>query len=291
MGKKVTSFEKRKNRAGYIFLSPWFIGTAFLLLYPIFFSLLLSFGDIKSYVSYKVDIIGFSNYKDIFVADARFVPLLLKTLADMVINIPMIIIFSLIIAIIVNKGIKGRAIFRTIFFLPVLLGAGYIMQQVMGQDVQGNSTELARNVLLPPNVQSYLGETIVGYINEFFNRITIVLWKSGVQIVLFLSGLQSISPYVYESSRIDGAGEWEIFWKMTLPMITPILLLNFVYTIISAAFEESGLLNYILFIGFDENKFELSAAMGWVYFIVILIFLGIVFASLNPFIKRLNGSN
>lgn len=290
MRRKVSSFEKKRSRTGYLFLSPWLFGSIFLLLYPVFFSLLLSFGKIKSYASYSVDFVAFSNYKEIFITDENFVPYLLSTVADMLINTPMIIIFSLIIAIMVNKEIKGKAIFRTIFFLPVLLGTGYIMQQVLGQGVQQDSTELARNVLLPPNVQSYLGSTVVEYINEFFNRITVVMWKSGVQIVLFLSGLQGISPYIYEAARIDGASEWEVFWKITLPMSTPILLLNFVYTIISVAFEQNSLLNYIIQIGFKKNKFELSAAMGWVYFIVVLVFLAIVFIAINPFIKRMNST-
>ncbi len=289
--RKISSFEKKRSRTGYIFLSPWIFGSVFILIYPVIFSLILSFGDIKSYITYSVNFVGISNYKEIFIADEKFVPYLLTTIIDMLINTPMIIIFSLIIAIMVNKDIKGKAVFRTIFFLPVLLGAGYIMQQVLGQDVQGNSTELARSVLLPPNVQNYIGQTAVEYITEFFNRITVVMWKSGVQIVLFLSGLQSISPAIYEASRIDGAGEWEIFWKITLPMVTPILLLNFVYTIISAAFEENSLLNYIISIGFKKNEFEVSSAMGWIYFAVVLVFLGIIFLILNPFIKRLNGTD
>ncbi len=289
--RKISSFEKKRSRTGYIFLSPWIFGSVFILIYPVTFSLILSFSDIKSYITYSVNFVGISNYKEIFIADEKFVPYLLTTIIDMLINTPMIIIFSLIIAIMVNKDIKGKAVFRTIFFLPVLLGAGYIMQQVLGQDVQGNSTELARSVLLPPNVQNYIGQTAVEYITEFFNRITVVMWKSGVQIVLFLSGLQSISPAIYEASRIDGAGEWEIFWKITLPMVTPILLLNFVYTIISAAFEENSLLNYIISIGFKKNEFEVSSAMGWIYFAVVLVFLGIIFLILNPFIKRLNGTD
>ena len=290
MRKRSSSFEKKRSRTGYVFLSPWLFGSVFLLIYPVIFSLLLSFGKIKSYVTYSVNFVAFSNYKEIFISDENFVPYLLSTVADMLINTPMIIILSLIIAIMINKEIKGKAIFRTIFFLPVLLGAGYIMQQVLGQGVQQDSTELARNVLLPPNVQNYLGTTVVEYINEFFNRITVVMWKSGVQTVLFLSGLQGISPYIYEASRIDGASEWEVFWKITLPMVTPILLLNFVYTIISAAFEQNSLLNYIIQIGFKKNKFELSAAMGWVYFMVVLIFLAVIFMAINPFIKRMNSA-
>lgn len=290
--RKVTSFEKRKNRAGYIFLSPWIFASVFLLIYPVIYSLVLSFGKLENITqTFNVTFIGIENYKEAFVIDDSFLDYLISAITDMLANTPMILVFSLLVAILINRDIKGRAVFRLVFFLPVLLGAGYVMKELLGQDVQGGSMEIARGMLLPPNVQSYIGETVTGYISEFFNRITLVMWKSGVQIVLALSGLQGISPSIYEASRIDGAGEWESFWKITLPMITPILLLNAVYTIISFAFENSGLLNYIVNQAFSENKFEYAAAIGWIYFLVVLVLLGVIFCIFNPFIKRIHGNS
>lgn len=290
--RKVTSFEKRRNRAGYIFLSPWIFATVFLLIYPVIYSLVLSFGKLASITeTFNVTFVGIENFKEAFVVDDKFLDYLITAISDMLINTPMILVFSLLVAILINRDIKGRAVFRLVFFLPVLLGAGYVMRELLGQDVQSGSMEIARGMLLPPSVQSYIGETVTGYVNEFFNRITLVMWKSGVQIVLALSGLQGISPSLFEASRIDGAGEWETFWKITLPMITPILLLNAVYTIISFAFENSSLLNYIINQAFSNNKFEYAAAIGWIYFLVVLVLLGIVFCILNPFIKRIHGNS
>lgn len=290
--RKVTSFEKRRNQAGYIFLSPWIFASVFLLIYPVIYSLVLSFGKLENITqTFNVTFIGIENYKEAFVIDDRFLDYLITAITDMLANTPMILVFSLLVAILINRDIKGRAVFRLVFFLPVLLGAGYVMKELLGQDVQSGSMEIARGMLLPPNVQSYIGETVTGYINEFFNRITLVMWKSGVQIVLALSGLQGISPSLFEASRIDGAGEWETFWKITLPMITPILLLNAVYTVISFAFENSGLLNYIVNQAFSENKFEYAAAIGWIYFLVVLVLLGVIFCIFNPFIKRIHGNS
>lgn len=286
--RKKTKFEKRRSMAGYIFLSPWIFATLFLLIYPVIFSLMLSFGEIKNYVTYSVNFVGINNYREAFIVDDKFLPLLLTSISDMLINTPMILVFSLIVAIILNRRIKFRAGFRLIFFLPVLLGSGYIMQQLLGQNVHGDSLEFARGMLLPDNVQMYIGQTATKYITEFFSRITLIMWKSGVQIILALSGLQGISPSLYESSRIDGASEWEIFWKITLPMITPILLLNAVYTIISFAIEDNDLLNYVISVAFSDNRFEYSSALGWLYFVVVLLMIGIVFIILKPFIKRLN---
>ena len=287
---KATSFEKRKNRAGYVFLSPWLFATVFLLIYPVVFSFLMSFGNIKSLTSYNMTFAGFENYKEAFVVDDSFLPMLLSTVSTMLIDTPMILIFSLITAVILNRSFKLRSFFRLVFFLPVLLGTGYIMSQLLGQNVQSGSMEIARGMLLPANVQQYLGSTLTRYITDFFNRITLIMWNSGVQIVLFLSGLQGISPSLYEASRIDGASEWEIFWKITLPMTTPILLLNAVYTVISFAFEDNDLLNYIVSQGFEKNKFEYSSAMSWIYFSVVLILLGVIFAVISPFIKKMNNN-
>ncbi|MGN0492618.1 MAG: carbohydrate ABC transporter permease [Acutalibacteraceae bacterium] len=284
---KKSNYEKRKSRTGYIFLAPWMFATVLLLIYPIIFSLSLSFSEIKNYVTYSLDFIGTENYREAFTVDDSFLPMLLSSITDMLLNTPMIMVFSLLVAVMLDRDIKAKGVFRLIFFLPVLLGTGYIMKQLLAQDVQNDSMELARGLLLPQSVQTYIGPKVTGYVTEFFNRITLVMWKSGVPIVLTLSGLQVISPSLYEASRIDGASEWEIFWKITLPMITPILLLDAVYIIISYAMDDSSLLNYIVDQAFGKTRFEYAAAMGWIYFVVVLLLLGTVFLILRPFTKRL----
>ena len=284
---KKSNYEKRKSRTGYIFLAPWMFATVLLLIYPIIFSLSLSFSEIKNYVTYSLGFIGTENYREAFTVDDSFLPMLLTRITDMLLNTPMIMVFSLLVAVMLDRDIKAKGVFRLIFFLPVLLGTGYIMKQLLAQNVQNDSMELARGLLLPQSVQTYIGPKVTGYVTEFFNRITLVMWKSGVPIVLTLSGLQVISPSLYEASRIDGASEWEIFWKITLPMITPILLLDAVYIIISYAMDDSSLLNYIVDQAFGKTKFEYAAAMGWIYFVVVLLLLGTVFLILRPFTKRL----
>ena len=285
---KKSNYEKRQSRIGYIFLAPWMFATVFLLIYPIIFSLSLSFSDIKNYITYNLDFIGTENYREAFTVDDTFLPMLLTSISDMLMNTPMIMVFSLLVAVMLDRDIKFKGVFRLIFFLPVLLGTGYVMNQLLAQDVQNDSMEIARGLLLPESVQLYVGPKVTGYVTEFFNRITLVMWKSGVPIVLTLSGLQGISTSLYEASRIDGASELEIFWKITLPMITPILLLDAVYIIISYAMDDSSLLNYIVQQAFSKTRFEYAAAMGWIYFALVLGLLGIVFLILRPFTKHLN---
>lgn len=141
---------------------------------------------------------------------------------------------------------------------------------------------------MPQVVQDYLGPEVTDVIGGFFSRITMVLWKSGVQIIMTLAGIQGISSALYEAARVDGATEWEMFWKITLPMITPVLLLTTVYTIVASTVEDSDVVNYIVNTAFKNTNvnFEYSAAMGWIYFIFILALIGIVFVLMKPFVNR-----
>lgn len=281
---KIT-FSTRKKLTGYIFVSPWLFGAIFLLLYPFVYSLYLSFMNIYD-ITAPQGFVGIKHYKNAFVTDMEFVPKFLSVVSDTLINTPMIVILSLIIAIMVSRDIRLKGFFRSVFFLPVLLGTGFVMKQVLGQNVDQQAMEVARGILLPAKIQYYIGPEMTGYVTEFFNRITIVMWKSGVQIIIALAGIQGISTALYESARIDGATEWEMFWKITLPMISPILLLNTVYTIISSLTDDSKLMEYIIEKTFQSSEMEYASAMGWIYFLFILLLLSVVFVCMRPFVKR-----
>lgn len=282
------SFKRRKKLTGLLFTGPWAVASLLFIVYPLVFTIILSFSKLENADFATLGIAGLENYKKAFVTDVDFLPNFYEVVVNTLINTPMIVIFSLIIAIILNKELPGRGFFRSIFFLPVLFGGGLVLQQIIGQNVDGQSMEIARGVLLPEKLQSYLGPEFTAYIGEFFNRITLVLWKSGVQIVIALSGLQSISPSLYEAARVDGATEWEMFWKITIMMMSPILLLNTVYTIVISLTEENSVVSYITDQAFNTTpvQFEFSAAMSCVYFLFTLLLVLLVFAVLRPFIKR-----
>ena len=164
----------------------------------------------------------------------------------------------------------GRGFFRTAFFIPVLLGTGYIMKQLLGMGVDGMT--VTTGILVPKLIADLLGPSITEVVQGFLDRITVVLWKSGVQIVLFLAGLQGISGSLYEAARVDGATEWEMFWKITLPMISPVIMMNVVYTIVSFFTDTTNpLVDYIYKMNFTNQQFEYAAAMSWLYFIFALV--------------------
>ncbi len=278
--------KKRAAREGLMFVSPLIIGTLCFFLFPIAFSLYISFGNytiIKG--GYTFEYLGGINYLAAFIEDTSFTTIFKSIVNDSLINTPLIVIFSLIIAILLNKKFKGRGLYRTLFFLPFLLGTGYVMQQLLGMNVGQEAMNMARGILLPASIREFLGTALTRVAGEFLNRITYVFWRSGVPIILFLSGLLNINASLYESAHVDGATEWEMLWKITLPMVSPITLLVIIYTVIDS-FSDPGnaMVSYFFNTAFREQKFSYSAAMSWIYFAFILVFVGILFGAMKGFI-------
>lgn len=284
MKRRLTTRQRRQLEA-YTFISPLVVGTLLFFAYPLLNSLRLSFSDITKFVGWKMEWLGFDNYQRAFLWDIQFIPHFVGVVKFTLVNTPLITVFALIFAIILNRDLRLRTFFRIVFFLPFLLGAGYIMNALLGQGVDEQSVRVARGVLFPEEIIHYLGPRVFDIVNGFLNLITIVLWHLGVQVLLFLSGLQGISSSLYESAKVDGASEWEMFWKITLPMISPVIVLNVVYSLIDS-FVDIGnpLLTYVYESAFRFNRFEYSAAMSWIYAVFVLAVLGAVFAVSKRFV-------
>lgn len=282
--KRGLSITRQNKLAGVGFISPWLIGLAVFFVFPFINTVRLSFSDVVNIKGFQMEWVGWRFYERLFVSDIQFLPKFGAVFADAFIDLPLIIVFSLIIAVMVNKKILARGFFRGVFFLPVLLGSGEIMQQLLGVGMttgaDGAAVEaMSRGVMVTDVLVEYLGGTVSEWVQLFLDRITTVLWASGVQIILFISGLCGISPSLYEAAKVEGANEWDIFWKITVPMISPILQLNIIYTLIdSFAYRNNELVNYIL----DKAKdleYSYSATMSWVYFLsVFVVIVGVFFA-------------
>jgi ABC-type sugar transport system permease subunit len=273
--RKGLTMEGRRNLEALMFLSPWIIGTCVFFISAIFSSVRLSFSEIVQLSGFVMEWRGTVNYQNIFMYDINFMPTFISVITNTLINTPLVLVFSLIIAMLINRPVPGRGFFRTCFFIPVLLGSGYIMAQLLQIDATGS---VGVGITLPQVLHEMLGNTLVTAIQPFLDRITLILWKSGVQIILFLAGLQGISSSLYEAAKCDGATQWEMFWKITLPMISPIILLNFVYTLVMYfTSSDNDLVKYILDTVFSKIDLARGAAMGWVYFLFIFVLCGVVF--------------
>ena len=285
--KNKTGLRLGKTAEAYIFLTPFLLGTAVFLIYPLFMTIKLSFGELSGGSNFDLEWRNFSdffaNYSQALFVDTAFVPILLEEVKTMLIRTPLILALSLIIAICLSRKIKLRGFFRLAFFLPFLLGTGNVLKQMLDVGVDSQVLSLESVTVIPPYILNYLGDNVVEMVNLLFNNIVLVLWNSGVQILLFMSGVLSISPSLYESASIDGASEWEKFWKITLPMLTPIILLNLVYTITESFTNTTNrLLTYIKNKAFSSvSEFEFAAATSLLYMLVVLIFIGVAFLILG----------
>jgi ABC-type sugar transport system permease subunit len=293
---KVLSLQKQKAKMGWLFIAPFLIGFVIIYLPMIAESIYFSFCKMKTGSSgYTLEFIGLENYKYAILTDADFTGKLGQSVLDLLFQIPAIVIFSLFIAVLLNEKMKGRAAFRAIFFIPVIVSTGIIesidIQNAIAQaqmnisDIsQGNmSASNTTSIISNLDVQRYLqgmivGQDLVTYITDLVNGIYDIVNKSGVQMLIYLAGLQSISPSIYESCQIDGATSWETFWKITFPMISPMILVNTVYTVIDSFTSKSNVvMNYIADVYSKNNEGMMRAtAMSWMYFLVVILILLVV---------------
>jgi len=279
------TMEKRHKIEGLIFVSPFIIGVILFFLFPLYMSLKLSFGKIISMVGFKIRWIGIQNYVRAFVIDINFLPMFWEITRNTLIQTPLIIILALIIAVVLNKNIAMKGFFRTVFFIPFLLGTGEVMRQLLSQGVDRQVLSLANSNILPYTLLNYFGNDVVTTIDNVFGMLVQILWKTGVQILLFLAGLQSIPESLYESAKIDGSTEWEMFWKITLPMISPVMLLCIIYTLVDSFTDiKNSMLSYIQEFAFRRTQFEYAAAMGWIYFAFIIVLVVVIMAIMKGYI-------
>ena len=293
---RIVSLDKKKARAGWIFVLPFILG--FLLIYiPVIWqSISFSFSEIN-YIQgggYITEFVGLNNYKNALFTDASYVTTLTSGLEQMILEIPAIIFFSLFVAILLNQKMVGRAAFRAIFFIPVILSTGLIaeidagntLSDQMGSagSIDTGSENAAAEIVSSVDIQSLFSNMLIGSelattVTGFVNNIFDIVNRSGVQMLIFLAGLQGISPAIYESCQMEGASAWETFWKITLPMISPMILVNFVYTIIDSFTAQSNkVMQYIdsVYSQAGSSGQVVSSAMSWMYFLVVIAIVAVV---------------
>ena len=300
--KKTVSLDKKKARAGWIFVLPFIIGLVFVYFPIVFESLEQSLfykvpGDATARVFNKFA----SYYEAFFNADTSgFAQALFTSVGEIILDIPMILLFSLFMAVLLNQKIGGRALFRAIFFVPVILSTG-IMESIDASAVldtmsnaggidDGSGSSAAGEIVDAVDLQKFfngisLTDGMLEYVTNAINDIFNIVNRSGVQMLIFLAGLQSISPAIYESVQIDGASAWETFWKITFPMISPMILVNAVYTVIDAFTVDSTVMTYISTLKLTEveKTTAISTAMSWIYFLLVIAILGILVAVLSAY--------
>lgn len=280
------SLTARQAWTGRLFALPFYIGFAVFFFWQVAQSLWFSFCEVTVDVTgIHAPFVGLDQYEHIFLVDADFSQTLVKSLTQLAWKVPVIIVASLFIAVILKSKFVGRTFVRGVCFLPVVLATGIVMdivntdtisRNVMSGNMVSSGSMVDTNALGDLLVNMGLGDEITKFINMIYSNLFGVLWESGVQMIIFLAALQSIPPSLYEASAIEGATGWEDFWKITIPMIGPMIMLNIFYTIVESSISTNNAVMEQVMAEYYRVNLDLSAAMSWVYFAIIAVVLGIV---------------
>ncbi|WP_026505595.1 carbohydrate ABC transporter permease [Butyrivibrio sp. NC3005] len=283
---KLAGLQKRKAISGYLFISPFIIGFLVFMVKPLFESCYMSFCEVNLAAG-KVTktITGLQNYKNAFRVDPEFNRLLWEEISRMMVYSLAIIVFSFFVALVLNQKFHGRALARAVFFLPVILSSGVIvglesnnqlmanLAQTIEQTTQGISvTDALESVLRTAGVGVRAYEKVFEVINNIYD----VALASGIQIIIFLSGLQTISSSMYEAADIEGCTKWESLWKITFPMISSLFLVNWIYTVVDFCMRtDNKVIEKIQKVMIDQQQYGNASAMSWIYFLLVVAFVGV----------------
>lgn len=265
---------KRDALVGIAFISPWIVGVLAFLAYPLAQSFWYALNNIRpTPLGMRFTYVGYGNFTELLMATPEFPVTLIEYVVSTIISVPIIVVFALIIAIMLNQDVKGKGFFRLIFFLPVIIVSGPILGMLNG-DGAGSITAIDIQAITEA-IQGVLPKALADPISDLFENMITILWYSGVQILIFLSSLQKIDRAMYEAAKIDGGSGWECFWKITLPTIKPMILLNCVYTIIFISNNDQNsiieLIKTSMFSGTQEKGYGFASAMAWLYSVVVLL--------------------
>jgi ABC-type sugar transport system permease subunit len=278
----------RKKRAvtGYLFILPFLLGFLVFVAGPLITSLRMSFSNVSldSSSGFTLEYIGIGNYAQALTVDKDFNRLLWESVKSLLVDVPCILLFSLIIAVLLNRKFPGRSAVRAIFFMPVVLASGVVLgmeqsntllsgvQALQKSASNTTITTALQNLLLGAMGQNSFVDIILTIINHLYE----IVISSSIQTVIFLSALQTINPSIYEAAQMEGCSAWECFWKITLPMVSPMVLVNWIYTIIDRFIRaDNEVMQKILDTMNVSLNYGFSSAMAWIYCLAMLALIGI----------------
>lgn len=282
ISKKFRKLPKRTRKAitGYIFIFPFIIGFFLFGLRPIFNSIRMSLADfagskvVGDQTKFIIEGFGFTQFKNIFVNNDKHVEAIISVFGELMIVVPLVLVFSLILALLVNKKLKGIKVFRMIFFIPVILLSGNLISYFQNYnllDLPG-----LRGGTMQEIVEFYIPGNFSNIIIQAFDKVVLILWLGGVQTLIFLAGLQKTDKLMYEAAAIDGATTWEMFWKITFPSLIPLMMINIVYTTVIYASLGNPLITAIsqATIAADYGR-DYASALAWILFGIEIVVIGI----------------
>lgn len=288
--KKKKSLATKNAIAGYLFILPFILGFVLFMVLPLFQSMKMSFSEVTinpSAGGFTMNLIGMDNFNKALNIDPQFKILLLENLRQMLLDLPATLIFSFFVALLLNQTFKGRGFVRAIFFMPVILSSGVIVGLEYNNELLASMKDVIADTSNASSITSVLKDMLVTegsqsaqffeYVFDLIDHVYDVAIQSGIQIIIFLSGLQTISTSMFEAAKIEGCTAWECFWKITLPMVSSLILVNIIYTIIDFfCRSDNEVMEYISNTMIGKLQYDLSAAMAWIYFVCCMVIIGII---------------
>lgn len=294
MKKKYHSLESKQRKFGYIFTLPFIIGALFFIIVPVGLSILFSFGKITlNATGYDYQFVGIENFRYLLRVDATYLRTLTDTIRTTFLNVPVVLVFSFFIASLLNQEFRGRSVARAILFLPLITSSAAVvslMSRVPAGGLVAAGANTVETIDYASAFASFLQQfkvsnTITNLLVSTVNNIGTVLTMSAIPIVIFLVGLQSISPSLYEASYVEGATKWEVFWKISLPMISPLILVVILYCVVdSFTSADNAIMMRAHDASFVNFNFGLGAAMNWGYLLLVLGLMAIIYVVVNRFV-------
>ena len=275
--------------AGYLFILPFIIGFLLFLVLPLFQSMQMSVSEVNinnAMGGFTMEYIGFANFNEAMNIDPQFKILLLDNLKTMLLDLPATLIFSFFVALLLNQTFKGRGFVRAIFFMPVILSSGVIVGLEYNNELLASMKDVIEESSNTSSITGVLQDMLVTegsqtadifqYVFDLIDSVYDIAIRSGIQIIIFLSGLQTISTSMFEAAKIEGCTAWECFWKITLPIVSSLILVNIIYTIIDFFCRSDNQVMEYIQSTMINIQYDLSAAMAWIYFVCCMAIIGII---------------
>ena len=301
------SYERKKKLYGYAFIALWFVGTIYMFIIPLITSVqyslskttLVSEDKLADYPQMSGPGIycewnNFQNYIDIFTNDQDYVPNLISSISAMPGDTFMILVFSLFIALLLNQKFKGRGLARAIFFIPVLVATGPVLSVINGDMASqgvGDASQFSSlfEVNMVDEFLEFMGfanisQSVADQLSEVASNLFNLIWRCGIQTIIFLSALQQIPTSAKEAAQMEGATGWEFFWKITFPTISPMILANLIYTVIDCFIDSTNPVMQEVLAKNTNWQYGISTSMAWTYFAIVGVALGIISAIVSKFV-------
>ena len=272
---------QRETLTGLIFFLPWIIGFLAITCYPLIYSIVISFNQVAIRPGeITLEPIGWEYFRQALFLDTEFPTMLVTSVTQVAIGTPISVVFALVIALLLNRSFRGRTVYRMIFFMPVIIMSGPVMTELL---TETSAMSIDMDIMGLNSILTELDKGWSTLLLSILNSFIRILWFCGVQIIVFLVSLQKMDSSMYEAASIDGASAWEAFWKITLPHLRPIIMLNTIYTIIEMGTAADDATNTKIMESITDiaRPYSFAAAMSWIYAFCLMLLMTIAFLLLR----------